>query len=297
MRGCFKLNLASPFRFYIKTGMECKIAGIAVPVEEPTKAWEKLQVKLKAEEVKSNVGRNPCANGNTRWVCISDTHGRHTEIKDLPKGDVLIHAGDITRTGDPEELQSFRSWLQSLDFKHKIVIAGNHDITVHESFYKENWSRFHYGKPKDSGEARAILTSEEGFTYLEDSAVEIFGYKVYGSPWQPEFCNWAYNLDRTECGKKWEEIPTDTDVLLTHGPPLGHGDECKGGHRAGCVELLKTCTERVNPLVHVFGHIHESYGTTTNGNTKFINASTCTYSYKPTNPPIVFDLPIKNLEN
>ena len=82
-------------------------------------------------------------------------------------------------------------------------------------------------------------------------------------------------------------------ILVTHGPPLGHGDMClPGRNRAGCVDLLEVVTKRVKPLVHVFGHIHEGYGVTTDGCTKFCNASTCTLQYHADNPPIVLDVPV-----
>ncbi|KAI0224897.1 Metallophosphoesterase domain-containing protein 1 [Lamellibrachia satsuma] len=129
--------------------------------------------------------------------------------------------------------------------------------------------------------------------YLKDSEVTVFGIRVYGSPWQPEFYNWAFNLPRGQpCLDKWNRIPEGIDVLVTHGPPVGYGDLCSSGLRAGCVELLSTIQHRVRPKFHVFGHIHEGYGVTSDGCTTYINASTCTLQYKTSNPPIVFDLPL-----
>lgn len=49
----------------------------------------------------------------------------------------------------------------------------------------------------------------------------------------------------------------EIDILITHTPPLGHGDLCCSGVRAGCVELLSTVQKRVKPKYHVFGHVHE----------------------------------------
>lgn len=75
---------------------------------------------------------------------------------------------------------------------------------------------------------------------------------------QPEFCKWAFNLPRgKECLSKWNLIPSDTDILVTHSPPLGFGDLCCTGVRAGCVELLSTVQQRIVPKYHVFGHVHE----------------------------------------
>ena len=112
--------------------------------------------------------------------------------------------------------------------------------------------------------------------------------KFYGSPWQPEFYNWAFNLARGKViREKWDLIPEDTDVLITHGPPLGHGDITLGGEFVGCKDLLEVI-EKIRPKYHIFGHIHENPGCTKNEHTTFINASTCTLSYNPTNAPIVF---------
>ena len=83
--------------------------------------------------------------------------------------------------------------------------------------------------------------------------------KFYGSPQQPAFFDWAFNVERgpAKIGKFGERIPADTDVLVTHGPPLGRGDLCSSGLRAGCVDLLQHVQQRVKPKLHVFGHIHE----------------------------------------
>ncbi|CAG5127500.1 unnamed protein product, partial [Candidula unifasciata] len=138
--------------------------------------------------------------------------------------------------------------------------------------------------------SRQLLTN---CIYLLDSCVQVCGVQIYGSPWQPKFGGWAFNLKRgAACLDKWNKIPEDTDILMTHGPPVGHGDLCSDGMRAGCVELLHTIQHRVRPKYHLFGHIHEGYGVTTDGQTTFINGSNCTLRYKPDNRPIVFDFPI-----
>ena len=95
-------------------------------------------------------------------------------------------------------------------------------------------------------------------TYLQDSSTEIYGLKIYGTPWQPKFCGWAFNLERgQELCEKWDKIPEDTDVLITHTPPVGYGDLCSTGIRAGCVDLLMSVQQRVKPKYHIYGHIHE----------------------------------------
>lgn len=108
---------------------------------------------------------------------------------------------------------------------------------------------------------------------------------------QPEFCKWAFNVPRGEaCLAKWDLIPEDTDILVTHTPPIGHGDLCCSGVRAGCVELLSIVQRRVKPKYHIFGHIHEGYGISSDGKIIYINASTCDLNYLPSNSPIVFDI-------
>lgn len=216
-------------------------------------------------------------------------HGR-IDKRHLVEADVLLHAGDFTNTGEVEQVKSFSEWLRDYPATHKVVIAGNHDVTFDEAHYSKSWKRYHasMGKPYSCAEARAALTN---CIYLEDEAVQVAGYTIYGSPWQPEFCDWAFNLSPgSACKKAWEAIPPCPDVLITHGPPHGFGDLCFHGQRAGCSELLYAIRRRLVP-VSVAGHIHEGYGTVSDGVTLFVNASTCTLKYQPTNPPIIFDLP------
>jgi Icc-related predicted phosphoesterase len=205
-----------------------------------------------------------------RLVLISDTHTHHAHLT-VPEGDVLIHAGDITDWGAPKDLVSFNNWLGTLPHKHKLVIAGNHDLCLE----------------RDMVASEAILTN---CTYLKDSELVIDGIKFYGSPWQPEFFDLAFNLPRGAALKaKWDLIPKDADVLITHGPPQGYGDLTRQGDRAGCFDLLDTI-KALRPRLHVYGHIHEGVGTYQIGRTTLINASSCDPDYHPTNPPVIFDL-------
>lgn len=242
------------------------------------------------EQASSLSHGQPKAKGHTRFVCFSDTHGLHDLIPKThrPVGDVLLHAGDFTNTGEAEQVKSFGDWLSAYPARETVVIAGNHDITFHDSYYKARGARrFHASGAYDCSKVRKLLT---GCTYLEDTATEVLGYKIFGTPWQPDFCDWAFNLPRgQEIRKKWEAIPPDTDILLVHGPPLGHGDRCRHGH-VGCQDLLEEVQQRAISAV-VAGHLHEAHGCTTDEVTLFVNASTCTREYNPTHPPIVFDLP------
>lgn len=189
----------------------------------------------------------------------------------IPDGDVLIHAGDLTNHGELDQVESFNEWLGDLPHSHKLVIAGNHDFCFESQ----------------PSLCKKLLSN---CTYLMDSECVIDGINFYGSPWQPWFYDWAFNLHRgPEIHAKWKQIPLNTDVLITHGPPKGFGDQTAQGDLAGCEDLLKEILKR-NIRLHVSGHIHEGYGTTTNKDTPFVNASICTLKYKPTNPPVVIDL-------
>eukprot|EP01120_Amphizonella_sp_Union-15-10_P010535 TRINITY_DN4235_c1_g1_i1.p1 TRINITY_DN4235_c1_g1~~TRINITY_DN4235_c1_g1_i1.p1 ORF type:complete len:281 (-),score=42.73 TRINITY_DN4235_c1_g1_i1:33-875(-) len=229
--------------------------------------------------------------GAVRFVCLSDTHGLLDKREfDVPPGDVLLHAGDFTNTGEQRQVQRFSEWMESQPHRYKIFIAGNHDITLDLAYYRTKSKRFH-SKPFPAEEIKAAILANKKIIYLEDSETTICdGIRVYGSPWQPEFCDWAFNVNRgKEIKKYWDQIPNGIDVLVTHGPPTGHGGFCNNGLEAGCDDLLNA-VQRVKPAVHIFGHIHEGYGVTEDKHTVYINASNCTYFYKCKNNPIVFDL-------
>lgn len=204
-------------------------------------------------------------------VAISDTHMRHRDIN-LPEGDILIHAGDVSSKGTKDQIVDFLSWFANQAHQHKIFIAGNHD------FMFERRGR----------EIREYIP--DNIIYLQNSGTEINGIKFWGSPVQPEFYDWAFNVERGDKIKRyWDLIPVDTDVLITHGPPFGILDSSITRKSQGCEELL-IAVEKINPKYHIFGHIHEGYGTCTNGITSFINASVLNEKYLYTNDPIVFDI-------
>lgn len=208
-----------------------------------------------------------------KLVFISDTHGKHSQLA-IPEGDVLIFCGDMSVRGTLNEVENFSQWLKRQIHPHKIVIAGNHDFSFEDK----------------SKNAEAIgLIEDASAIYLNDSGVEIKGIKFWGSPIQPWFYNWAFNRMRgLEIKEHWELIPTNTDVLITHGPPFGILDKIKSGERVGCEELLIKVQE-IKPRIHAFGHIHESYGTREQGGIKFINASNLSVDYKKINPPVVIE--------
>ena len=206
-----------------------------------------------------------------RIVCLSDTHNCTHEI-DVPDGDILIHSGDATIRGTVEEIASFNRWFARLPHKQKIFVAGNHDWLFE----------------RDNEHARALLSPD--IIYLQDSSIQIGDLKIYGSPWQPRFYNWAFNLARgAEMAAKWELIPEAVDILITHGPPNGILDQTPAGDNAGCEELKKRISV-LRPRLHIFGHIHLGYGSAEIEGTRFVNACICDEDYTPSNTPVVVDL-------
>jgi hypothetical protein len=129
---------------------------------------------------------------------------------------------------------------------------------------------------------------EDGFMTLEYPEFSR-PIKIYGTPWQPWFHDWAFNVARDKISPYWDKIPLDTDILITHGPPMGILDLTLYGDTPGCASLL-TYVEKIKPALHVFGHIHEAYGTTRQADTMFVNASVCTRRYIPSNKPVIVDL-------
>jgi predicted phosphodiesterase len=206
---------------------------------------------------------------SVRIVALADTHSRHHKLK-VPEGDVLIHAGDLTQRGTLEQLEAVARWLRGLPHAEKIVVAGNHDFALQ----------------RDPERARALF---DGLTYLEDEERVVAGLRLWGSPWQPEFFDWAYNLPRgAPLDARWQLIPHGLDVLVTHGPPYGFGDVIYDGSRVGCHDLLRHCREK-QPRLHLFGHIHEDRGEWQEGGVRFVNVTTSESAL----PATVIDLPLR----
>lgn len=204
--------------------------------------------------------------------CISDLHGYKPP---LLGGDLLIVAGDLTARDTEPEYQQFIHWLNNQQYRKKIVIAGNHDGELQQN---------------------PGLLKFADCDYLCDSGTEFEGYKIWGSPWTPEFYNWHFMKKRgAELKEVWDKIPIDTDILVTHGPPYGILDKVEISSRgdkfklAGCEEL-RIAVERVKPKFHIFGHIHENGGQSLTlkhpgfgdeNNTIMINASLMNEDYHP----------------
>lgn len=188
----------------------------------------------------------------------SDTHGRHNEL-DLGSGQVLCHTGDFSNFGSEKEFADFTEWFACQDFEYKIFICGNHERfgeSVGAQYIRDNYL---------SG----------GVIYLENSGVWLEDKYFYGSPANPRFFNWAFNVDRgIDIKKYWDLIPSYTNVLLTHTPPFGILDSVKG-LRVGCQDLLETIQSgRLENLqTNAFGHIHEDYGMVEREGIIYINSA------------------------
>lgn len=204
-------------------------------------------------------------------VCISDTHDQHEKVK-IPEADLLIVAGDFTCHRDPilKNYENFNEWLGKQPVKHKVVVAGNHDTLLEQIGH----------------EASQSLLSNA--VYLQDSGVYIDGLGIWGSPWTPLFANWAFMKPDQELTQYWDRIPGDTAILVTHGGAYGHLDktgELYGSRRVGS-ESLEARLKELQLKLHVFGHIHESYGQ----QGIYVNAAQCDEMNNLINEPIVVDI-------
>lgn len=219
---------------------------------------------------------------------ISDTHTRNGCLKDLPGGDIIIFSGDCMGSGyKVKELSEFSKWFSKQNYTYKVCIAGNHDR------YCENTS-------KDF--VKEMFFDENGIIYLQDELVEINGLKIYGTPYQPYFCNWAFNVNDSDRLKSiYKMIPDGVDILVTHCPPYGILDKSHiprpwsgrtGEEPLGSKELLETINEMENkPKVCVFGHIHGDGGKMIEiDGVKYINASVCDEEYEPVNGIISIEI-------
>lgn len=219
---------------------------------------------------------------NLELTFISDTHGHHQDIE-LPGGDILIHSGDFMQySRDPKCAEEFLDWFNQQNYSSCILVAGNHERFVQISH----------------DEFRGMLTAYKYVDYLQDEAIEIqfnidgetTDIKIYGSPWQPWFKNWAFNLPRggKDLYQTWQMIPEDVDILVTHTPPATILDAMMlpyPNYNLGC-ELLLERVYQIKPKIHAFGHIHGSYGYRFYDGTHFINASQLNDNYRLVNSPI-----------
>ena len=232
-----------------------------------------------------------------RIVIISDTHNKFISENDLPDGDILIHCGDSTNMGGAKEITDFVYWIMGIKkYSTKIFISGNHDFDFE---YNKR-----YNIPVKTPWIKNLLYGENltqsDCVYLENDEFTIEDpefskpIKFYGSPCTPQFGSWAFMLPRNsdKLREEWEKIPTDTDILITHGPPHWILDTVSrhGTTKLTGCELLFEKVREIMPLIHCFGHIHDQHGIIKHDETTFINASNCDDSYNMVYNPIVIDL-------
>jgi Icc-related predicted phosphoesterase len=225
-------------------------------------------------------------------VAVSDLHGHLPEI---PACDFCLLGGDLCPASDHSVgrqaswLDSkFRSWLGGIPSRHTIGVAGNHDFVFEES-------------PQ-----RVPLGMR--WTYLQDQAAEIEGIRFWGAPHQPTFHNWAFNLEPDQLRKKWSLIPSDTQVLVLHGPPSGYGDfaprhlnpgdddtKWPSGEHVGCPHLTQRMGQLESLELAVYGHIHSGHGLYRpggDGGPLLANVSLVDERYKPVYGVTVLELNI-----
>uniref|UniRef100_A0A7I5EC37 Metallophos domain-containing protein n=1 Tax=Haemonchus contortus TaxID=6289 RepID=A0A7I5EC37_HAECO len=243
---------------------------------------DKVQIPV---QINSNGEINsPPSGPYLKVVCISDTHDQLELVKDIPDGDVLIHAGDMTNYGSEKDLKKFNEQIGKLPHKHKIVVAGNHDLGFDDTEdLKERLPQYQgHGTPKGYN----LLTNA---TWLHDKGVEIDGVTFFGSSWHPLY-GYPFYRPRPQLKEKWTKLPSNLDVLITHTPALGYLDTFTdtAPERWGCRYLLEEIETRVKPKFHVFGHVHQGFGALSNGNTTFVNAAQAAKNNIISNKPLVF---------
>lgn len=193
---------------------------------------------------------------------LSDTHTQHEKMT-LQGGNMLIHAGDVSSSGSAKEIMRFLTWFANQKYNYLILVPGNHDFGFEDTWklYADECKRLH-------------------IHLLNDSGIELEGIKIWGSAVQPWFHDWAFNRKRgSDIKKHWDLIPSDTELLITHGPPFGILDATNSGEHVGCTDLLNKLLE-LQVKMHVFGHIHEGRGYEVNNNTLFVNASAVDERYR-----------------
>lgn len=205
-------------------------------------------------------------------IAISDTHTREIWL-DIPKCDILLFCGDFN-IKSKADLEYANCWFDKQKATTKIFVAGNHDGYL-----------VHLGRKR-------VKKLFSNVTYLEDEMVEVAGLKIYGSPWSPEFNNWAFMYPRysLEAEKIWAKIPENLDILATHCPPYGILDRNSVDIRCGCDVLLRAIIDK-KPKNHIFGHIHSWGGQSiTQKEVNLYNVSVLNEGYNLVNPPTIIEV-------
>jgi Icc-related predicted phosphoesterase len=213
---------------------------------------------------------------STRVMVISDTHEHSLDGTTMPQVDVLLHTGDLTNFGEMEALRESVKMLGTIEAELKLVIAGNHDISLDATPRVENMSDEEYAKYHEA--ALEIMTGpsakKAGITYVQEGTYTFTlsngaTLRVYASPYTAGSGGWAFPYepleDRFNDAKQTNQtsiaknpISSGVDIVMTHGPPHSILDQVDG-QNLGCPNLLHAVS-RTRPLMHCFGHIHEGHG-------------------------------------
>ena len=207
-----------------------------------------------------------------RIVAASDLHGVLPHPDAVPEGDVLVLAGDIcpgALAGRQAEWLSsvFADWIADVRVSHVVATWGNHD-----------W----VGQ-------RGRAPDVPGVRLLVDDGCVIDGVRFWCSPWSLTYLHWAFMAGEAELAAKYCRIPAGTDVVVSHGPPLGYGDMTVDGFRVGCVSLRERLRE-LGPRLAVFGHIHEAAGQWDVDGGTWVNASLLDHRYRAVRGPVSIDI-------
>ncbi len=207
-------------------------------------------------------------------VATSDLHGH---LPNIPKCDLFIVGGDVC-PGGTIDFQAkwldvnFREWLEKIPAKEIVGIAGNHDLIFER--------------------APQLIPDDLPWHYLRDSEIELFDFKIYGTPWQLPFWG-AFNLEEESLKLKYQDIPKDIDILVSHGPPQGLGDEVIGHdnfkRHVGSLSLRNKIFE-IMPKLIIYGHIHSAYGIWKINHMTFANVSLLNDEMEEVHRPANFEL-------
>lgn len=211
-------------------------------------------------------------------VALSDIHGYLPPY--LPACDLLLLAGDLCPVANHTPFfqsqwlrNEFRDWLEKRQARKIVGIAGNHDFVFEQ--------------------LPELVPRDLPWTYLQDAGLEWEGLKIWGTPWQPWFLDWAFNADPAKLQRQWSLIPDDTDILVVHGPPFSYGDSVEDApgvlRHAGCPHLLERI-KQIAPRLVVFGHIHEGRGEWQLGRTTLANVTILDVDYRVVHKPWVMEI-------
>jgi len=207
-----------------------------------------------------------------RLVIVSDNHTNYNF--EVPDSNVLIHCGDFSYQGKPDEMIDFRDWLVRQPHTHKLFVYGNHEKIEQQELY---W--------------REYLEEVDGVKCLHNTEYTIDGIKFFGSSFTPTFGNWAFMQNNDQRKQYWKNAPSNVDVLVTHGPPSGILSNNIEGEDCGC-PYLRDYILRHRPRIHCFGHIHEASGVQVDKDlgVTYVNASLLNEKYKMVNKPIIQEI-------